>query len=321
MYIRLGRRSSVDVTDPSARVQRSSLSLGAWPSVAASALIVTVGRVFSFIDDAAVALECSRLADDEEVGIASVDAAVQSLVDVVMTSIDKRDLVPVHHDAEAIARERLRRTGVDIAELQTSINGPREQGGRRVLERGRPSSRGPSRAIVSAESTRSTTRGHRTEPQLHRELLANMLRVNSSRCWSERSPRGPSHVPRHRTNDARSIPHQGGSRSTASNTFWAVLGAAARQVGQVPAPSAEMSHHFAPSAQAARGRSHRTPGWLGSRVLHRRLGGMESRAARSVARQGTARSGGTDAASCAFVRARVRIRRPRVVLWTSSAPS
>ena len=75
----------------------------------------------AIVDDATAALERSHLAHYEEVGTDERRRRVQSLFDVVLTSLRQRDLVPIHHYAEAVARERFE-AGVSIAELQTAFN-------------------------------------------------------------------------------------------------------------------------------------------------------------------------------------------------------
>ncbi|HEY5876861.1 MAG TPA: hypothetical protein VIT64_16250 [Ilumatobacteraceae bacterium] len=75
----------------------------------------------AIVDDAAAALERSHLAHYEEAGTDERRRRVQSLFDVVLTSLRQRDLVPIHGYAEAVARERFE-AGVSIAELQTAFN-------------------------------------------------------------------------------------------------------------------------------------------------------------------------------------------------------
>ena len=75
----------------------------------------------AIVDDATAALERSQLAHYQGVGTDERRRRVQSLFDVVLTSLRQRDLVPIHGYAEAVARERFE-AGVSIAELQTAFN-------------------------------------------------------------------------------------------------------------------------------------------------------------------------------------------------------
>jgi hypothetical protein len=83
--------------------------------------VLVESEAVAIVDDAAAALERSHLPHYEDVGIAERRHRVQLLFDVVMTSLNERDLVPIHRYAETIARERFE-AGVDVAELQTAFN-------------------------------------------------------------------------------------------------------------------------------------------------------------------------------------------------------
>jgi hypothetical protein len=75
----------------------------------------------AIVDDAAAALDRSHLAHYEEVGSDERRRRVQSLFDVVITSLNSRDLIPIHRYAEAIAHERFE-AGIHIGEVQTAFN-------------------------------------------------------------------------------------------------------------------------------------------------------------------------------------------------------
>jgi hypothetical protein len=90
-------------------------------------------RAVAIVDDASEALGRSHLAHYDEVGSDERRRRVQSLFDMVMTSLRERDLVPIHRHAEAIARQRFE-AGVGIAEVQVAFNVLEEALWRSVVE-------------------------------------------------------------------------------------------------------------------------------------------------------------------------------------------
>jgi hypothetical protein len=73
------------------------------------------------VDEAASALERSHLPHYEGLGAEERTRRLRSLFDVVLLSLQARDLVPIHDYAEALARERFD-AGFDIAEVLTAFN-------------------------------------------------------------------------------------------------------------------------------------------------------------------------------------------------------
>jgi hypothetical protein len=90
------------------------------------------GDEASIVDEAVGSLERSNLAHYQEVGPQERRRRLQSLLDLVLTSLRERDLVPIHHYAEQVARERFA-AGVDIQEVQTAFNVLEEVLWRRVV--------------------------------------------------------------------------------------------------------------------------------------------------------------------------------------------
>ena len=75
----------------------------------------------AIVDAACRALDRSHLAHYEDVGADERRRRVQSLFEVMIVSLDQRDLAPVQRYAEAIARERFD-GGFDVSEVQTAFN-------------------------------------------------------------------------------------------------------------------------------------------------------------------------------------------------------
>lgn len=75
----------------------------------------------AIVDAACQALDRSHLAHYEDVGADERRRRIQSLFEVVIASLDQRDLVPVQRYAEAVARERFD-GGFDVSEVQTAFN-------------------------------------------------------------------------------------------------------------------------------------------------------------------------------------------------------
>jgi hypothetical protein len=75
----------------------------------------------SIVDNATSALDRSQLSHYQQVGDDERRRRVQSLFEVVLVSLQQRDLVPIHHYAESVAGERFE-AGVGIAEVQTAFN-------------------------------------------------------------------------------------------------------------------------------------------------------------------------------------------------------
>jgi hypothetical protein len=90
-------------------------------------------RAIAIVDDASDALGRSHLAHYDEVGDDERRRRVQSLFDMVITSLRERDLVPIHRHAEAIARQRFE-GGVGIGEVQVAFNVLEEALWRSVVE-------------------------------------------------------------------------------------------------------------------------------------------------------------------------------------------
>jgi hypothetical protein len=86
----------------------------------------------AIVEEAAGALERSGLAHYDEVGTAERRRRVQSLFDIVIVSLNERDLVPINRYAEAVGRERFE-AGVGVAEVQTAFNVLEEAMWRRVV--------------------------------------------------------------------------------------------------------------------------------------------------------------------------------------------
>ena len=79
------------------------------------------GNAGVIVAEASDALGRSHLAHYAELGDDERRRRVQSLFDVMITSLQERDLAPIHRHAEAIARQRFE-AGVGIAEVQVAFN-------------------------------------------------------------------------------------------------------------------------------------------------------------------------------------------------------
>lgn len=100
------------------------------------------------VEEAAAALDRSHLPHYEGLGAEERSRRLRSLFDVVVRSLQTRDLVPVHEYAEALARERFA-AGFDIAEVLTAFNVLEEVLWRRTMAEAAPAQLADAIGLIS----------------------------------------------------------------------------------------------------------------------------------------------------------------------------
>ncbi len=102
----------------------------------------------AIVDAASSALDRSQLAHYDDVGADERRRRIRSLFEVVLASLDQRDLVPIQRYAETIAHERFE-GGFGISEVQTAFNVLEEATWRHVVVSTDPAELAESIGIVA----------------------------------------------------------------------------------------------------------------------------------------------------------------------------